>query len=193
MPLLIDGLPTSAMGTISPLRSNLEDMIGSCRALNKHIAMMNEDKETFGLLTEETYCYDAPEVLTQLTKITRTAALCIRDLNLDDEAFETDEPQLALVLYNFISEHKRILNQLTALGTIMKSTGSLYGALGGALHRQEHVVSRFREVLDARYISTKTLSAPDWVEQVEAMRLCLEAYPAPVEEDYNMSGVPESV
>jgi hypothetical protein len=60
MPILNDNLPTSATGAFSPLRSNLEDMILSCGSLDKHIAMMNEDKETFGLLTEDTYCYDAP-------------------------------------------------------------------------------------------------------------------------------------
>jgi hypothetical protein len=60
MPMLNDNLPTSATGVFSPLRSNLEDMTVSCGALDKHIAMMNEDKDTFGLLTEETYCYDAP-------------------------------------------------------------------------------------------------------------------------------------
>lgn len=55
-----EGLPKSPMGTFSPLRSNLEDMITSCGALDKHIAMMNEDKECYGLLTEDSYCYDAP-------------------------------------------------------------------------------------------------------------------------------------
>jgi len=60
MPMIMDSLPTSAMGAFSPLRSNLEDMIVSCGIVNKHIGYMNEDKETFGLLTEETYCYDAP-------------------------------------------------------------------------------------------------------------------------------------
>lgn len=58
--MLNDNLPTSAMGAFSPIRAQLEDMLISCAALDKHIALMNEDKETFGLLTEDTYCYDAP-------------------------------------------------------------------------------------------------------------------------------------
>lgn len=60
---MFNELPLSPMGSFSPLRSNLEDMITSCGALDKHIAMMNEDRDTFGLLTEESYCYEAPVCL----------------------------------------------------------------------------------------------------------------------------------
>src|SRR5690349_17445112 len=60
MPYIEDGLPLSALGSLSPLRSKLEDMILSCTYLNKRIALMNDDKETYGMLTEETYCYDVP-------------------------------------------------------------------------------------------------------------------------------------
>ena len=60
MPFIEDSLPISASGDFSPLRSNIEDMIISCTALNKRIALMNDDMETYGLLTEETYCYDIP-------------------------------------------------------------------------------------------------------------------------------------
>lgn len=60
MPFIEDALPTSASGHLSPLRSNLEDMIISCGALNKRIALLSDDKETYGMLTEESYCYDVP-------------------------------------------------------------------------------------------------------------------------------------
>lgn len=43
------------------------------------------------------------EVLAHLQKISRVAALCTRDISLEDEAFETDESSLALVLYNVSS------------------------------------------------------------------------------------------
>ena len=55
-----DGLPSSPMGTFFPLKSNLKDMIATCAALDKEIAIINEDKEEFGLLSEESYCYTAP-------------------------------------------------------------------------------------------------------------------------------------
>jgi hypothetical protein len=58
--MLMNNLLASTKGASSPLCANLEDMILSCGALDKHIGHMNEDKETFGLLTEDTYCYDAP-------------------------------------------------------------------------------------------------------------------------------------
>jgi len=180
MPMFTE-LPNSPTGTFSPLKSNLEDMILSCSALDKHIAMMNEDKECYGLLTEDSYCYDAPEVLTQLQKISRVAALCTRDIALEDEAFDTDETNLALVLYNFISEHRRILNQLTALQSVLRSTGSLYGALGHCLNRQQTIFNNFRIALDSRYPQIKIRAAPDWIEETESLRSVVEAYPIPVE------------
>jgi len=176
-----EGLPKSPMGSFSPLKSNLEDMILSCGALDKHIAMMHEDKECFGLLTEDSYCYDAPQVLTQLQKISRVAALCTRDISIEDEAFETDESSLTLVLYNFISEHKRILDQLTALQSVMKTTGSLYGAFGVTLNRQREIVNNFRTALDSRYPQVKVRAAPNWIDETESLRSCVEAYPIPSE------------
>merc|ERR1712036_186974 len=122
----------------------------------------------------------AQEELGLLQKISRFAALCIRNISLNNEASEPEE-QVALALYSFVSEHKNILEQLTALGPTMASTGSLYGDLGTALHRQQVIVTRFQEVLNAQLLIARVRPAPDWIGQGEAMRSCLQVYPLPCE------------
>jgi len=181
MPFIEDSLPISASGDFSPLRSNIEDMIISCTALNKRIALMNDDMETYGLLTEETYCYDIPEALIQLQKISRSAAMCTRDINVYDDTAVVNETQLALVLYNFLSQYRNILDQLTSLQTVMKTTGNLFGVVAATLRRQDLIVNNFKQALDSKYGIVRIRSAPDWIEQKEAMRSCLQAYPMPVD------------
>jgi len=119
MPMFVrDPLSLPSLGAFSPLKSNLEDMIATCEALDKQLAVIAEDGEEFGLLSEESYCYTAPvrslllspalrfilisaqQVLHLLHKISRVAGLCTRDINLDDEVFGTDERTLSLVVYN---------------------------------------------------------------------------------------------
>jgi hypothetical protein len=50
----------STESTYSPLKSNLEDMIQTCEELDKQLAVIAEDGEEFGLLSEESFCYTAP-------------------------------------------------------------------------------------------------------------------------------------
>ena len=60
MTFIYDDLPSSAGGSFLPLKANLKAMVVSCGNLDKQIALINDDKETYGLLTGETYCYDMP-------------------------------------------------------------------------------------------------------------------------------------
>lgn len=48
------------MGVFCPLKSNLEDMISTCEVLDKELAIIAEDGEEYGGLSEETFCYTAP-------------------------------------------------------------------------------------------------------------------------------------
>jgi hypothetical protein len=50
----------SALSTYTPLQSNIEDMIRTCEELDEQIAVIAEDGEEFGLLSEESFCYTAP-------------------------------------------------------------------------------------------------------------------------------------
>jgi hypothetical protein len=60
MPMFIREPVTSGMGVFSPLKSNLEDMIATCEVLDKELAIIAEDGEEFGGLSEESFCYTAP-------------------------------------------------------------------------------------------------------------------------------------
>jgi hypothetical protein len=60
MPMFIREPITSGMGVFSPLKSNLEDMISTCEVLDKELAIIAEDGEEFGGLSEESFCYTAP-------------------------------------------------------------------------------------------------------------------------------------
>jgi len=182
MPMFIrEPLAAPSLSMFSPLKSNLEEMIATCEALDKEIAVIAEDGECYGLLSEESFCYTAPQVLQLLQKISRTAGMCTRDINLDDEAFETDESTLSLAVYNFISEHRRMLELLTAQRTTLRSTGSFYSSLAQCLQRQQTMLNAFRAALDNRYAEVKVRSAPDWIDLSETMRSALEAYPVPEE------------
>jgi len=168
---------TASMGVFFPLKSNLEDMIATCEALDAPLAEIKEDGEEYGGLSEESFCYTAPQVIQLLQKISSVAGLCIRDINLDDEAFETDEGTLSLVVYNFISEHRRRVDLLTAQQSTLKFTGSFYASLAQCLQRQQTTLNAFRSALDSRYQEVKVRSAPDWIDLSETMRSALEAYP----------------
>lgn len=50
-------------------------------------------------------------------------------------------------------------------------------ANGAQLIREQSL----REAIDTKYPTVKIRAAPDWIDQSEAMRSCLEAYPTPVE------------
>jgi len=152
-------------------------MVATCEALDKQIAVIAEDGEEFGGLSEESFCYTAPEILKLLQKISQVAGYCTRDINLDDEAFESDEGTLSLVVYNFISEHRRMLDLLTAQRNTLKSSGVFYSGLGQCLHRQQTMLNAFRSALDSRYQEVKVRAAPDWIDLSETMRSALEAYP----------------
>lgn len=109
---------TSGMGSFSPLRSNLEDMISTCEILDKELAVIAEDGEEFGGLSEETFSYNAPvwltpirnrdevwltrtqQVLRLLQRLSQVGSHCTRDINSDDEAFDVDERSLSQVVYN---------------------------------------------------------------------------------------------
>lgn len=52
--------PGSARMSFSPLKSNLDDMILACEELSGQIVFFVEDAEIFGLLTEDTFCDNAP-------------------------------------------------------------------------------------------------------------------------------------
>lgn len=60
MPMFIREPITSGMGVFSPLKSNLEDMISTCEILDKELAIIAEDGEEFGGLSEETFSHNAP-------------------------------------------------------------------------------------------------------------------------------------
>jgi len=172
---------TSGMGVFSPLKSNLEDMISTCEVLDKELAIIAEDGEEFGGLSEESFCYTAPQVLKLLQRISQVAGHCTRDINLDDEAFETDEGTLSLVVYNFISEHRRMLDLLMAQRDTLRFTGSFVSGLAQQLQRQQLMLNGFRTALDSRYAQVKVRAAPDWIDLGETMRSALEAYPVPEE------------
>jgi len=170
-------ISTPGLNVFSPLKSNLQDMIATCEALDKQIAVIAEDGEEFGLLSEESFCYTAPQVLQLLQKISQVAGRCTQDISHDDEAFESDEGTLSLVVYNFISEHRRMLDLLTAQRNTLKSTGIFYDGLAQCLRRQQTMLDAFRAALDTRYQEVKVRAAPDWIDLSETMRSALEAYP----------------
>jgi hypothetical protein len=60
MPIFFREPITSGMGVFSPLKSNLKDMISTCEILDKELAIIAEDGEEYGGLSEETFCYTAP-------------------------------------------------------------------------------------------------------------------------------------
>lgn len=60
MPMFIREPITSGMAVFSPLKSNLEDMISTCEVLDKELAVIAEDGEEYGGLSEETFSYNAP-------------------------------------------------------------------------------------------------------------------------------------
>jgi hypothetical protein len=49
-----------ASASFSPLKANLEDMIATCSKLDEQLAVIAEDGEEFGGLSEESFCYTAP-------------------------------------------------------------------------------------------------------------------------------------
>jgi len=174
-----DTLTTPSAGLYSPLKSNLEDMIHTCEELDKQLDVIAEDGEEFGLLSEESFCYTAPQVLHLLHKISRVAGLCTREINVDDEAvaFSTDEGSLSLAVYNFISEHRRMLDHLTAQQNTLKNSGSFFEGLAQCLQRQQLMLNAFRAALDNKFQEVKVRSAPDWIDLSETMQSALEAYP----------------
>jgi hypothetical protein len=58
MPMILDSIGPRV--SFSPLKSNLEDMVLACEELSGQIAFIVEDAEIFGLLTEDTFCDNAP-------------------------------------------------------------------------------------------------------------------------------------
>lgn len=54
----LQSTPSAAAPT--PLKSNLKDMIATCGALYKQLAVTAEDGEKYGMLLEESFCYTAP-------------------------------------------------------------------------------------------------------------------------------------
>jgi hypothetical protein len=58
MPMILELASTQV--SFSPLKSNLEDMILACEELSDQIVFFVEDAEIFGLLTEDTFCDNAP-------------------------------------------------------------------------------------------------------------------------------------
>ncbi|KAF2436828.1 hypothetical protein EJ08DRAFT_654998 [Tothia fuscella] len=171
MPIFIrEPLSTNSVASISPLKSNLEDMISTCEALDKKLAVIVEDGEEFGGISEETFCYTAPEILQLLHKISRIAGLCTRDIHLNDEALVGDEGSLSLVVYNFISEHCRTMSRLTSQKDTLKSSGSFFEGLAQSLIRQQFILNAFRDALNSKNLVVRERSAPDWVELTETMR-----------------------
>ncbi|KAE9966690.1 hypothetical protein EG328_008765 [Venturia inaequalis] len=177
MPMFIRQPITSGMGSFSPLRSNLEDMISTCEILDKELAVIAEDGEEFGGLSEETFSYNAPQVLRLLQRLSQVGSHCTRDINSDDEAFDVDERSLSQVVYNFISEHRRMLALLTEQQATLKYTGAFVSGIAQQLQRQQLMLNAFRTALDSRYGGVKVRTAPDWIDLGETMRTALIAYP----------------
>ncbi|TID22767.1 hypothetical protein E2P81_ATG01899 [Venturia nashicola] len=177
MPMFIREPRTSGMGVSSPLRSNLEDMISTCEILDKELAVIAEDGEEFGGLSEETFSYNAPQVLKLLQRLSQVGYHCTRDINLDDESFDVDERSLSRVVYNFLSQHRRTLDLLTAQQKTLRYTGAFVSGVAQQLQRQQLMLNAFRTALDSRYGGVKVRTAPDWIDLGETMRSALIAYP----------------
>ncbi|KAF2402683.1 hypothetical protein EJ06DRAFT_306105 [Trichodelitschia bisporula] len=176
-------LPTSASGTWSPLKANLEDMRAACGALDVALGCIREDGECYGLLSEEAYCYIAPEILLLLQRISGIANLSIRELRAEDEGDllsegGADERALGAAVGNFVSEHGRMLHLLMEQRDVLKTTGGFYASLAHCLHRQRLVLDAFRAALGDRYAGVRARAADEWDGLEVTMGKALEAYPS---------------
>jgi len=171
--------PISARVSFSPLKSNLEDMVVACEELSGQMVFFAEDAEIFGLLTEDTFCDNAPQVLKLLERISLIAMNSTRDLTFEDEVFETDASNLALTLYSFLSEHRRAIDVLTAQKNVLKSTGSYYNSVGRSLNSQHRALQNFKNALEMRHLDIKERAADQWTVYGSTMIAATEAFPPP--------------
>jgi hypothetical protein len=110
MPLFHNNHPLSPQRSpiFSPLKSNLEEMLKAVQKLEEQLAFFVDDSEAFGLLTEETFLENGPEVLKQLDKLSALMATSTQDIALATAHEDDDSPppnpgmerMLSLCLHN---------------------------------------------------------------------------------------------
>jgi len=177
MPLFYN--PTSRQpATFTPLKANIDDMVAATEKLESQLAYIVDDGEAFGLLTEDTFLENCPEVIKNLERICALLLNSVSDLTFDDEAFELgDSGNLAVVLYSFLSEHRRAIDVLATQHKILKTTGPLFDSISRCLDKERRALERFRTALELRYQDIKERTAEDWNAFNTVMSAATEVYP----------------
>jgi len=171
-----------AMARYSPLKSNIDDMVAATERLQVELEYVVDDSEVYGVLTEDTFLENCPEILKQMERISALVQNSTRDLSFDDEAFEPVESSgLALALYTFLATHAAILSTLTTHSPAIKSLGPYYDSLSRSVNAQRLAVLRFRAAVDAKYADVKAQTVQQWTEFNGTMDSMVERYPLPAE------------
>jgi len=165
--------------TLSPLKEKIEDMVHATENLESQLAYIVDDGEAYGLLTEDTFLENCPEVIKNLERICALLLNSVSDLTFDDEVFELgDSGNLAVVLYSFLSEHRRAIDVLATQHKTLKTTGPLFDSISRCLDKERRALERFRAALELRYQDLKDRVAEDWSSFNTSMSAAAQVYPA---------------
>jgi hypothetical protein len=86
MPMFPDSNGTS----FAPLTANLTDMISATSRLHGELEYVIDDSQAYGVLTEDTFLENCPEILKQMERITALLRSCTQSLSYSDEMFAGD-------------------------------------------------------------------------------------------------------
>lgn len=179
MPMFLDS-NARAIARFSPLKSNVDDMITAVEKIEEELEFVVDDSEAFGMLTEDTFMENCPEILKQMERISALAENSTRDLTFEDEAFEPVESVgLGTAMDLFLTHYCVVLSILSAHSKAIKSTGPYYDSLSRSINRQRSTVQQFRNAIEARYSSVKVRTATQWTEVDGATNSVLEKFPQP--------------
>jgi len=181
MPLFLTPQSRSAH-VFSPLKANLDDMVRATEELSEQLAFIVDDSATYGLMTEDTFLENVPQVLKLLDRISALVTNSTRDLTFDDEVFErSDSTVVALSLYSFLSTHRQALSTLAAEQATVKSAGPLFESVARRVEAQRAALQSFHEVLDRVYVDVTERTRENWELFDAVLGDVVGAYPHPSE------------